>query len=148
MQEAKKFGLHIGEKAVQGQTKKTERMEVEKPDHDGSSENLDTAMEEITQGIAKLKVPRSISFGRAPRGLHSGWGNARETGRLRQRKDKPTTSMTVDQRDDNTNNTIHQTNQVVPAHGDVAEPNRRNRNRKKARERRRTPDVEMDGGGQ
>jgi len=111
-------------------------MQIERPSKDGSSENLDMAMEEITQGISRLKVPKSISFGRAPRGLHSGRGSRY----LAKKHGKDISDHPMEEVGDQTNHS----NRTDHVGEDSAIPNRRNRIRKIAREHKRAAnEVEM-----
>jgi hypothetical protein len=139
--EAKKKGTAVPQK----QPKKHEKMEVERPE----SEDLDAAMEDITQGIAKLKVPRSVSFGRASRGLNSGSARGRGRGYLRQHKQKGLNGMELDHATESANGEPKNNNQS-PDHedgneDDMSTPNRRNRIRKIIKEKHpNTVDIQMN----
>jgi hypothetical protein len=139
MLETKKAGRPLQDSRM-GE-RNAERMKVEKAASAGTSESLDTAMEEITQGIAKLRVPKSISFGRASRGLHSQWASTKQHGGSRQHNSP--NSMALDHPTDNAGNKDDHSNHTEEVEGDATVPNRRNRNRKKARDNRRFHDIEM-----
>lgn len=141
MLETKKAGGPQQDSRMGGRN--AERMEVEKAASAGTSESLDTAMEEITQGIAKLRVPKSISFGRASRGLHSQWASTKHHGSSRQHNSP--NSMALDHLTDNSGNKDDHSNHTQEVEGDATMPNRRNRNRKQARNNKRLHDIEMGG---
>jgi hypothetical protein len=110
-------------------TDKAEKMDVEK--HISNVESLDKDMEDIIHGIAKLKVPKSISFGRALRGLYS-----QGAGHKHQHKKN---------RDHHMEEVSHDYI-TEPTESATSQPNRRNRNRKRAKENKRTnhtTEVEM-----
>ncbi|KAG2178778.1 hypothetical protein INT43_001624, partial [Umbelopsis isabellina] len=101
---------------------KPEKMDFEKQAND--ADNLDKDMEDIIHGISKLKVPKSISFGRAPRGLYNHAASHKH-----HRHKKPHDHQMVEANHD------HVAEAAKPA---TSQPNRRNRNRKRAKENRRT----------
>ncbi|KAI8577810.1 hypothetical protein K450DRAFT_212314 [Umbelopsis ramanniana AG] len=140
---AKKKGTAIPQK----ESKEPEKMDVEKPEHK-KSDDMEAAMEDITQGIAKLKVPRSVSFGRASRGLGGGRGRGR--GYSRQHKQTAVKGMDLDHTKEAQTEEPSYTEQS-PDHDDgddddLSTPNRRNRIRKIIKEKHpNAKDIDMSG---
>lgn len=111
-------------------TNNPEIMDFEKQAND--ADNLDKDMEDIIHGISKLKVPKSISFGRAPRGLYN-HAASHKTHRHKKPHDHQMGEASHDQA-------------VQATEPATSQPNRRNRNRRRAKENRRTngtTEVEM-----
>jgi hypothetical protein len=132
---AKRKGTTLPQK----ESKKPENMDIEKPER-RKSDDMEAAMEDITQGIAKLKVPRSVSFGRASRGLGGGRGRGRGRGYTRQHKQTDHKGMDLD-------HTKEQSPDREDGNDDdLSTPNRRNRIRKIIKEKHpNTKDIEMNG---
>lgn len=133
------------------ESQKPEKMEIERPDRRKSDDmnDMEAAMEDIMQGIAKLKVPRSVSFGRASRGLGGGRGRGRGRGYTRQHKQTTFKGMDLDQNKEEKKVEASHTEQS-PDHedgnvDDLSTPNRRNRIRKIIKEKHpNTKDIEMN----
>jgi hypothetical protein len=142
---AKKKGTAIPQK----ESKEPEKMDVEKPERK-KSDDIEAAMEDITQGIAKLKVPRSVSFGRASRGLGGVRGRGRGRGSSRQHKQTAFKGMDLDhtkeERKEEPNHTEQSPDHDDGDDDDLSTSNRRNRIRKIIKEKHpNAKDIEMTG---